>query len=183
MRVYISSLSFFMVIDLLKHLIVNTCKSVTHGMKKPDRKFFRTLLESVLERRTTVLSNLGMSGKTDAKHVLKYFSRNLGKESFSNLPDKVFSVLRKFVGELGPNVNFCFDSVDLNKYSAKEMEGLSKVRDGSTGNIVNGYVLNSVSVRGIPILMEREELEDGDEGKTTRFSIFENHIDRIVSEF
>lgn len=95
-------------------------------------KFFRTCLESVLEHRTTVLSNLGASEKTDSKQVLKYFSRNLGKDSFENLPDKTFKVLRKLIGELHPNVCFCMDSVDLNKYSAEKMEGISKVRDGST---------------------------------------------------
>gem|GEM_PF-4639385 len=47
-----------MIIDILKHTIVNVCKSVTYGMKKPDKKFFRRYLESVLEYRTTVLSRL-----------------------------------------------------------------------------------------------------------------------------
>ena len=170
-------------IDLLKHAIVNVCKSVTYGMAKPDRRFFRTCLESVLERRTTVLSGLGGTGKSDAKHVLKYFSRNLGKEAFVSLPNKVEKVLWKFVGELGPNACFCFDSVDLNKHSAEKMEGITKVRDGSTGDIVNGYVINAVSVKSVPIIMEREELEEGDEGKTTRFSIFSDHVRKIRLEY
>lgn len=172
-----------MVIDILKHTIVNVCKSVTYGMKKPEVKFFRTCLESILEHRTTVLSNLGKSGRLNSKHVLKYFSRNLGKDSFSNIPKKVEKVLRKFVGELDINTCFCFDSVDLNKYSAKKMEGISKVRDGSTGDIINGYVINAVSVNSIPIIMEREELEEGDEGKTTRFDVFVNHVEKICLEF
>lgn len=121
-----------MKIDILKHTIINTCKSVTYGMKQPDRKFFRTCLESVLEHRTTVLSHLGKSRKLDSKRVLKYFSRNLGKGSFENLPDKTFKVLRKLIGKLSPDACFCLDSVDLNKYSAEKMEGLSLVRDGST---------------------------------------------------
>lgn len=170
-------------IDLLKHTIVNVSKSVTFGMKKPDKKFFRTYLESVLEYRTTVLSRLWDTGKTDAKYLLKYFSRNLGKDSFVDLPNKVFKVLCKLVGELSPDACFCLDSVDLNKYSAEKMEGLSMVRDGSTGDIVNGYVLNAVSVKWIPVMLEREELEDGDEGKTTRFDIFSDQIGKICSTF
>jgi len=172
-----------MVIDLLKHTVVNVCKSVTYGMKKPDRKFFRTYLESMLEYRTTVLSRLGDRKKVDACNLLKYFSRNLAKESFTCLQDRVFGVMRKFVGKLDANARFCFDSVDLNKYSAKKMEGISKVRDGSTGRIVNGYVLNAVSVKGIPIMLEREELEDGDEGKTTRFDIFTLQVMKILANF
>jgi hypothetical protein len=170
-------------IDILKHVIVNVCKSVTYGMKRPDRKFFRTYLDSMLEYRTTVLSQLGNTNRSDAKNLLKYFSRNLGKDSFSDLPDMVFAVLRKFVGKLSSNACFCLDSVDLNKDSAKKMEGLSRVRDGSRGEIVNGYVLNAVCVNGIPVMLEREELEDGDEGKTTRFDIFSNQIEKILSAF
>jgi hypothetical protein len=63
------------------------------------------------------------------------------------------------------------------------MEGLSRVRDGSTGDIVNGYVLNAVSVNGIPVILEREELEDGDEGEITRFDIFFSQIEKIRSTF
>jgi hypothetical protein len=137
----------------------------------------------MLEYRTTVLSRLGNTDRSDAKNLLKYFSRNLGKDSFSDLPDMVFAVLRKFVGKPSPNACFCLDSVDLNKDSAKRMEGLSKVRDGSRGEIVNGYVLNAVCVHGIPVMLEREELEDGDEGKTTRFDIFSNQIEKILSAF
>jgi len=169
--------------DLLKHTIVNTCKSLSYGMKKPDRKFFRTYLESVLEYRTTILSRLWDTKKREAKYLLKYFSRNLWKDSFKDLPDKVFKTLCKFVWNLSSNTCFCLDSVDLNKYSAKKMEGLSRVRDGSTWDIVNGYVLNAVSVKWIPVILEREELEDGDEGKTTRFDIFSAQIKKIHSTF
>jgi hypothetical protein len=47
-----------MKIDILKHTIINTVKSITFGMKKPDVKFFKTILENMLEYRTTVLSQL-----------------------------------------------------------------------------------------------------------------------------
>jgi hypothetical protein len=32
-------------------------------------------------------------------------------------------------------------------------------------------------------MLEREELEDGDEGKTTRFDIFSDQIGKICSTF
>ena len=152
-------------------------------MKKPDRNFFRRYLESTLEYRTTILSRLGNTLQTDAKYLLKYFSRNLWKGSFVDLPSKVFSILCKLSGKLNPDACFCLDSVDLNKYSAQKMEWLSKVRDGSTGDITNGYVLNAVSVNGTPVILEREELEDWDEGKTTRFDIFSAQIGKIIASF
>ena len=37
-----------MKIDILKHTIVNIVKSVSFWMKKPEKKFFRTILENML---------------------------------------------------------------------------------------------------------------------------------------
>jgi hypothetical protein len=84
-------------IDILKHVIVNVCKSVTFGMKKPDKKFFRRSLESILEYRTTVLSHLGDTTKNDASHILAYFSYHLGKIAFRHISEKVFVVVSRFV--------------------------------------------------------------------------------------
>lgn len=107
---------------------------------------------------------------------------------FAVLPEKITQQLVKCVWKLYADACFCFDSVDLNKYSAEKMEGLSLVRDGSTGHIVNGYVLNAVSVNGIPIMMEREKLvetqEDGTEKMlTTRYDIFEKQVRKIITLF
>ncbi len=64
------------------------------------------------------------------------------------------------------------------------MEDLRKVRDGSTGNIVNGYVLNAVSIKWIPLLMERELLTDTEGTElTTRYDIFETQVQKIQSQF
>jgi Transposase DDE domain len=179
---------FFMHIDFLSHTFVNTCKSLSYGMKKPDRKFVRTFLWSMLEYRTPVLSRLWDVNKMNACHILKYFSRNLGKTAFKCLPERIFNVLVKFIWKPHADACFCFDSVDLNKNSAEKMQGLTKVRDGSTGTIVNGYVCNAVSVWGIPLFIEREKLveiqEDGSEKTlTTRYDIFETQVKKIVKLF
>lgn len=50
------------------------------------------------------------------------------------------------------------DEVDLAKQYAKLMEGLSKVRDGSTGDIVNGYIFLAASIDCIPVILRREDL-------------------------
>jgi len=175
-------------IDFFSHTFVNTCKSLSYGMKKPERKFVRTLLWTMLEYRTPVLSRLWDVTKIYACHILKYFSRNLGKTAFDCLPERIFKVLVKFIWKLDTDACFCFDSVDLNKSSAKKMQGLTKVRDGSTGSIVNGYVCNAASVRGIPLFMDREKLveiqEDGSvKTLTTRYDIFETQVKKIVKLF
>jgi hypothetical protein len=116
-------------------------------MKKPDKKYFRLSLESMMEYRTTVLSRMGDTKENDAKYILKHHSYHLGKKVWHNLASQTFTALSRLIKNLSPDACICFDSVDLNKYSAQQMEDLKKVRDGSTGNVVNGYVLNAVSLQ------------------------------------
>lgn len=107
--------------DILKHTIVNVCKSVTFGMKKPDKKFFRNIFENMLENKTTVLSKLWDSKIIQAENISKNFSRNLWKTSFTNLPSKIERIMIKFIWNISSDAMFCFDSVDINKNSAEEM--------------------------------------------------------------
>lgn len=86
-----------MKIDILKHTIVNVCKSITYGMKKPDKKFFRTSLESMMEHQTTVLSRMGDTTERSAAKTLKYLSYHLGKKIFQDLSLKVFHLLARFI--------------------------------------------------------------------------------------
>ena len=121
-----------MKIDILKHTIINTVKSVSFWMKKPERKFFRTILENMLEYKTVVLSKLWNTDEKTAKKWLKYYSEHLWKSCWNNLWEKVEKIMVKFVWKLDSSNVFCFDSVDTNKNSAKKMEELKKVRDWST---------------------------------------------------
>ena len=85
------------------------------------------------------------------------------KESFADFPARIEKRCFSLVGEITDSDFICVDEVDLAKPCARTMEGLSLVRDGSTGNIVNGYMFHGASVRGIPVILEREDL-----GKDTK---------------
>ena len=121
-----------MKIDILKHTLLNTIKSLSFWMKKPERKFIKTILENMLEYRTTVLSRLWDTDKKPAKELKNYYSFNLWKWEWSNLWEKVEKIMVKFIWKPDRENNFfCFDTVDTNKNSAKKMEWLKIVRDWS----------------------------------------------------
>ena len=168
--------------DILKHTIVNVWKSVTFGMNKWDKIYFRNHLESMLEYKTTVLTHLWDTSQINAKSIAKNFSRNLWKESFSDLPLKVRKIMVKFIWQLDKDAMFCFDGVDVNKNSAKKMEQIKIVRDGSTRTYWNGYVFHWVSVRWIPFLLEREKVKNIKK-ENIRFDIFQRQVETIVSSF
>jgi len=166
--------------DILKHTIVNVCKSVTFDMSKPDKKFFRNIFENMLEYKTTVLSKLWDNNHIQAENISKNFSRNLWKESFLDLPSKVEKIMIKFVWKLDLDAMFSFDSVDMNKNSAEVMEGIKVVRDWSTRTFWNWFVHHGVSVKWIPLFFDREKIKDN-EKERVRFNIFEKQINKIIS--
>lgn len=136
----------------------------------------------MLEYKTTVLTHLWDTSQINAKSIAKNFSRNLWKESFSDLPLKVRKIMVKFIWQLDKDAMFCFDGVDVNKNSAKKMEQIKIVRDGSTRTYWNGYVFHWVSVRWIPFLLEREKVKNIKK-ENIRFDIFQRQVETIVSSF
>lgn len=56
------------------------------------------------------------------------------------------------------------------------MEWLSLVRDGSTRDIVNGYIFHWASIRWIPVILEREDLS-----RDTKNHVWKGMMDRICS--
>lgn len=149
-----------MKIDILKHIIINTIKSVTFWMKKPERKFFRTILENMLEYRTTVLSQLWNTNKKSAKELKNYYSMHLWNIVWSNLWEKIEKIMIKFIWKIDRKNNyFCFDTVDTNKNSAKKMEWLKLVRDWSEWTIWMWFTWHSVSIKWIPLFFKRERIK------------------------
>jgi len=169
-----------MVIDVLKHTIVNVCKSVTFDMSKPDKKFFRNIFENMLEYKTTVLSKLWDNNDIQAENISKNYSRNLWKKSFQDLPSKVEKIMIKLIWKIEPDTMFSFDSVDMNKNSAEVMEGIKVVRDWSTRTFWNWFVHHGVSVKWIPLFFDREKIKE-DKKEQVRFDIFTKQIDKIIS--
>jgi hypothetical protein len=92
----------------------------------------------------------------------------------------------KFIWKIDKNNDFfCFDTVDSNKNSAKKMEGLKIVRDWSRNTFWNGYVWHWVSIKGIPLFLDREWIIEKKEWEksTLKFDIFEKQLMKIYSIF
>ena len=175
-----------MKIDILKHTLVNVKKSVTFWMWKVEKKFFNSILDNMMEYKTPVLSNLWNSLKKWSKILRKYYTNNLWKKDWSDLKEKVEKVMIKFIWKTDKNNDFfCFDTVDSNKNSAKKMEGLKVVRDWSRGTFWNGYVWHWVSIKWIPLFLDREWIIKKEEWKksTFKFDIFEKQLTKIYSIF
>lgn len=156
---YIISLLFFMS-KILQNSINNTYRSLLRGMWVWDKKFFKDFFPSLLQNKSTKLSNMTLDSGKERQEICKRNSHFLGKESFQDFPRKVEYRCFSLLWEITENTYICFDEVDLAKKRAKKMGGISKVWDGSEKNTVNGYMFHGASIDGIPLMLRREDLEN-----------------------
>lgn len=116
------------------------------NMSKPDVGNLRQVVLSVLKKRSPVLNRLlpKLNLKTSSKHKEKHFRRWLGKKGLDR------DLGRDFLNTVKSNRMkydyFMVDHSDIIKKYGK-MEFIKRIRDGSTGELANGYhVLNVMGV-------------------------------------
>ena len=114
------------------------------GLSKPSRRFVLEALYGIAARGSVRLSEIGRAleetialAKTETR-----LSRNLGRpELRAHLGA---AVLRQGGARIGARTLLVLDISDIAKPYAEKMQYLARVRDGSTGDIADGYWLCQV---------------------------------------
>ncbi len=114
------------------------------GLSKPARRFVSEALYGIAARGSVRLSEIGRAleetvslAKTETR-----LSRNLGREELrAHLGG---AVLHEGSARIGKRTLLVLDISDIAKPYAEKMEYLARVRDGSSGEIVDGYWLCQV---------------------------------------
>ena len=114
------------------------------GLSKPARRFVSEALYGIMARQSVRLTEIGRSleetiplNKTETR-----LSRNLGRPELRRRLEA--AVLGEGSRRIGKRTLLILDISDITKPYAKKMECLARVRDGSTGEIANGYWLCQV---------------------------------------
>lgn len=154
---YILSLLLFMS-TILETWLNNTYRSLLRNMWAWDKKFFKDFFPALLQNKTSIMSKLHLDSCKNKAEVGIRNSNFLWKESFAGFPRKVENRCFKLVWKITDEDYICIDEVDIAKPKAQKMEWINRVRDGSTGNIVTGYIFHGVSIDGIPVILQREDL-------------------------
>ena len=124
---------------LLKREILNYSKKVCKGLKKPEFKLIGNMLYGISESGSCHLSKISRALKEDItlKKTIERLSRGL--DSFTDgeeLLNNYNNVVNSFVDN---RTIFIVDGSDVTKPCSKKLEGLTLVRDGSTGELKKGY--------------------------------------------
>jgi len=117
---------------------------LTEGLSRPQQKFVREVVFGIQASQDVKLSNIARSLKEDIALIKteNRLSRNLeAPELESHLSERLAAMGGQRVEV---NTVLCLDLSDLRKEYARKMEYLAKVRDGSTGELHDGYWLCDV---------------------------------------
>ena len=123
------------IINQMKEKIVTFSKNLSIDLSKPNRKFVLNLIYGLICSSSSYLSEIARSLK-----------ENITFYVWNNYVDKIKD-------KIDDNTVFCFDPGDLGKKNSKKLENLDLIKDGSTGEYINGYKMIEVAA-----LTRREKL-------------------------
>jgi len=116
------------------------------GLNLPEQKFLKAISKGILGSGSVIVRQISqqLDESIDLKKTCKRLYENLRREGLSEKLQQ--NLLQKQCSHLTKDSLILVDPSDLMKPSSKQMEGLSRVRDGSTGKSCNGYdLLNMIA--------------------------------------
>jgi hypothetical protein len=129
----------------LKAQLTKFCAELCAGLSRPLEKFACQMLFGIQASQDVKLSNIARSLKEEIPLIEteKRLSRNLKAEDLENeLTPQLVSMASQRVR---PNTVLALDLSDIRKEYAQKMEYLATVRDGSSGELHQGYWLCDVT--------------------------------------
>ena len=129
----------------LKRGIFNFCGKLSNGFYRPTQKFVVDMVYGLLSGKSCHLTEIArkLNESIALDKTVERLSRNLMNfDGAEQLSENYFEeVKRHFDGD----TVLIVDDSDISKSCSSKLEGLCKVRDGSTGEITDGYWYAGVS--------------------------------------
>jgi hypothetical protein len=129
----------------LKRGVFNFCKKLSKGLKKPAQKFITEMVYGMLASKSSYLTEMARKLNEDIAldKTVDRLSRNLMNFSETEaLTENYFNAVKPHFDE---RTVLIVDDSDVSKPCSSKLEGLCRVKDGSTGGIADGYWFAGVS--------------------------------------
>lgn len=112
---------------------------ISKGFKKSKRRLIKEMLYGIQASKDVKLSNISRTLKEDQRLIKTEdrLSRNLDDEDFTDPING--EICRLGAAKVSEEMVIAIDPGDIRKRYAKKMEFLGRVRDGSEGEIAEGY--------------------------------------------
>jgi len=129
----------------LKRGIFNFCEKLSNGFHRPAQKFITDMVYGLLSGKSCYLTEIARKLNEDIAldKTVERLSRNLMNfDGSEKLRENYFNTVKKHFDD---STVLIIDDGDVAKKNSSKLEGLCKVRDGSTGEIADGYWSAGVS--------------------------------------
>ena len=129
----------------MKRGIFNFCEKISFGFFKPAHRFITEMIYGILAGQSCFLTEIARKLKEGVAldKTVERLSRNLMSfDEADRLWENYFEAVK---GNFDENTVLIVDDSDISKPCSSKLEGLCKVRDGSTGEITDGYWFAGVS--------------------------------------
>jgi len=129
----------------LKRGIFSFCKKLSKGFHKPAQKFVLDMVYGLISAKSCHLTEISRKLEEDIAldKTVERLSRNLMNfDDEEKLHENYFESVKKCFND---STVFIIDDSDIAKGHSSKLEGLCRVRDGSTGEITDGYCYAGVS--------------------------------------
>jgi len=137
--------------------IGNNSRLILKGLTVPQKKAVMETIRGLFVRGTPILRHLAQNENISAKKQGDKYSYHLGNIELKKKVEE--SALNKVRNHMRKNTIIAYDLTDINKNTAKKMERLSMVFDGSKRKKAIGYTLHGLGVNGILLKLEVHEGE------------------------
>ena len=131
----------------IKRDLTDFSKKISYGVKRPQQKFIHQMLYGILAGNKLHLSEIARSLKENItlKKTIDRLSRNLNSfgEKQTVMQDYL-SLIKHHIKE--DYAVIVIDNSDIAKPASRKLEALSEIRDGSTGEITQGYLTIEAAV-------------------------------------
>jgi hypothetical protein len=152
----------------IKRGIINFCNKLSKGFNRPMQKFICDMVYGLISARSCFLTEISRKLNEDIAldKTVERLSRNLMNfEGTDEIMENYFEAVKRHFDE---HTVLLIDDSDITKPKSNKLEGLCRVRDGSTGEITEGYWMAGVNAltinnkQPIPVYSRVYSSKEGD---------------------
>ena len=125
----------------MKRELIGFSKKICKGLGKPEKKLVTNMLYGVSESQSCHLSKISraLKEKISLKKTIERLSRGLS--DFSSVECLAENYINTIKRDIDDKTILIIDGSDIAKPYSKKLEDLCEVKDGSTGEITQGYFM------------------------------------------
>lgn len=138
--------------------IKNNSRCVMKGLSRPQQKALSEIIRGLFTAGKPILRHLAQDETKSAKKQAEKYSHHLGNVDIADKIDEF--ALKKAQKHVRKHTVIAYDLTDIAKESAKKIEKLSTVFDGSKRKPATGFLLHGVGINGVLVKLQ---VHNGDE--------------------